>query len=480
MSAGGGSAFGGKNPNKKLIIVALLFAFLATTGAQCGSVPCPGGLSACKAGKATPITITYWKVYDEKSNFSELINLYQKQNPYISIQYKTFTAAEYEEELINALAEDRGPDIFSIQTAWTHEYQPKIAPLPEKIKIFQTFESGTIKKMTYSGVATKNSLTVRNVKELFPDVVSDNQIIDNKIYGLPLSLDSMALFYNRDLLNNAGITAPPVTWDEFVSQVTRLTKLDEDGNIISAGAAIGTADNVSRSTDLLSLLMMQSGLPMTDNLGYANFHKNPATYSGEGLLASSALNFYNSFAAPSTEVYTWDSDMPNSRQAFIEGRTAFYFGYAYDIPAIQTQGKKIKFDITPMPQQSANAVNFANYWVETVSKKSKNMNEAWDFITYITANADNNKKYLTAANRLNQQKPVALRSLIQWQSELAGVNLLLPFDEQLLTSKSWYKGKDPSAAENILKTLITNNLLGVDKTEKLIGTAVSQLNQTLQ
>jgi len=458
------------NSNKKLLTTLLVFAFLTTTGARCGTLP--GG--AIKEGKPDPVTLNYWKVYDEKSNFSDLLNLYQKQNPHVSINYKTFTAAEYENELINALAEDRGPDIFSIPTTWMQKYAPKIEPLPDKITTYSAFESGTIQKNTYTKANTKNTLTLRNIKELYPDVVYDNQVINNKIYGLPLSLDTLALFYNRDLLNNAGITAPPTTWDEFVAQVGRLTKKDADGNIISAGAALGTAYNVNRATDILSLLIMQSGAPMTDSRGNAIFNKNPASYSGQGLLSASALNFYNSFASPSTEVYTWDNEMTNSLQAFMESRTAFYLGYAYDIPVIKTQAPKLNFDIAPIPQQSSTPINFANYWVETVSKKSKHLNEAWDFVMFMAANADNNKLYITKA-----QKPVALKPLIDWQKEQKGVNLLMPFVDQILTAKSWYKGKDAPAAENILKTLINNNLLGVDKTEKLISNAVTQINQTM-
>lgn len=468
-----------KNPNKKLIIIALIFAFLATTGAKCGTLPCSGGICAIKEGNPDPITINYWKVFEEKSNLSELINLYKKQNPHVNINYKTFTAEEYEKELLNALAEDRGPDIFSIQTTSMRAYVPKIYPLPEKITTYVAFEAGSIKKDIYTGKKVKNSLSIRNVNELFPDVVADNQVIANKIYGLPLSIDSLALFYNRDLLNNAGISAPPVTWDDFVAQVSRLTKKDDDGNIIQAGAAIGTAYNISRATDILSLLMMQAGTQMADASGYATFSRNPANYQGTELAPASALNFYNSFASPSAERYTWDNDLPNSRQAFMEGRTAFYLGYAYDIPIIKTQAPKLNFDITPVPQQGSQTVNFANYWVETVSKKSKNFNEAWDFILFITANAENNKKYLTTANTPNPQKPVALRSLIQWQTEQSGVNLLVPFDDQVLTARSWYKGKDATAAENIFKTLINNNLLGTDETKKLIETAATQINQTL-
>jgi len=218
-------------PNKKLIISLLILAFLATTGAKCGGLPA----GAIKEGKPDPITLNYWKVFDEKSNFSDLIAQYTKANPHVTINYKTFTAVEYETELLNALAEDRGPDIFSIQTTWMKKYAPKIEPLPDKITTYSTFESGSIQKVIYTKANIKNTLTLRNINELYPAVVSDNQVISGKIYGLPLSLDTLALFYNRDLLNNAGITTPPTNWNEFNAQVNRLTKKDAAGNIPKPG-----------------------------------------------------------------------------------------------------------------------------------------------------------------------------------------------------------------------------------------------------
>jgi multiple sugar transport system substrate-binding protein len=454
--------------HKKLVIVIVIVIVFLTTGATCQNLP-----AGTSTGKPKPIVLEYWKVYEESFNLSELQAAYQKIHPYISINYKNFTSEEYENELLKAFAEDRAPDLFSVHTTWMKKYQNLIAPLPPQVNIAWQVDKGTIKKETFTEVRPQYTLNLRDLRTLFPDVVSDNQVINGQIYGLPLSIDTLALFYNRDLLNNTGIASPPQTWDQFREQVVKLTKLDYKGNVIQSGAALGTAYNVERSTDILSLLMMQVGTPMTNAAGLATFDQVPQGYSRGTLPAVEALTFYTSFASPGKQVYTWNEIMPNSLQAFMSGRTAFFLGYAYQIPLIRAQAPKLNFEIVTIPQAGDQQINFANYWAETVSKKSQHQDEAWDFLVFATTNADSNKKFLKASRR-----PVALRSLINEQLNDPDLLELTPFDNQLLTAKSWYKGKDAKTAENLLKTMISDNLEGALTPEQIISLGVSKVNQT--
>lgn len=448
----------------KIATLLLLATLLVTSGFKCGGPP--AGLTP---GKPKPVTLEYWKVFEESSNIQDLINLYQKEHPHIVINYKNFTYEEYEDQLVRALAEDRGPDIFSINTTWMRNYQTLIAPLPATVSISYQVTRGTIKKETYTEVRTKKTLTLKDIKTLFPDVVYDNQIINDQIYGLPLSIDTLALYYNRDLLNNAGISSPPTTWDEFREDVIKLTKQDSKGNIIQSGAALGTAENILRAPDIISLLMMQNGAPMTDDRGYASFSQKPAGYTREVLPAVEALNFYNSFASPATQAYTWNDNLPNSLESFMSGKSAFFFGYAYNIPTIKARAPKLNFEIAKVPQVGT-PINFANYWAETVSKKSKNQNEAWDFVIFMTTNQDVNKTFIEKS-----RKPIALKSLISSQTDDLELS---SFADQILTAKSWYKGKDAAATDKILNEMISSNLEGTSKTDKIIDLAVQKINQT--
>jgi len=113
--------------NKKLFILSLLFIFLLTSGFGCKLVD----QKTQEAMK--PVTLNYWRVYDSQDAFDEIIANYKKLHPFITINYRKLRYSEYESELLNALAEDRGPDIFSLHNTWIKKYQNKIAPLPAAI-----------------------------------------------------------------------------------------------------------------------------------------------------------------------------------------------------------------------------------------------------------------------------------------------------------------------------------------------------------
>jgi len=141
--------------------------------------------------------------------------------------------------------------------------------------------------------------------------------------------------------------------------------------------------------------------------GQVAFHRAPTgSNSAPGL---EALRFYTDFANPLKDVYTWNKDRPDSLEAFLSGQSAYFFGYAYDIPDIQTRAPRLNWGVSPMLQLKVKdnpQINFANYWLETVSAQTAHTDEAWDFLQFATR-AENVKSYLSATG-----KPTALRSLI--------------------------------------------------------------------
>ena len=279
------------------------------------------------------------------------------------------------------------------------------------------------------------------------------------------------MFYNRDLLNKAGIAEPPKTWGEFQQAAKRLTKLDAQGNVIQAGAAMGTGANVERAADLVALLMMQNGTQMTDESGAATFNLIPAALRGRPTPpGEEAIVFYTDFANPTKEVYTWNAGMPNSMEAFVTGRSAFFFGYSYHIPTLRARAPKLDLAIAKIPQIEGNPeTNYANYWVETVSKKSAHLNEAWDFIQFATSR-EQVPNYLNVAKR-----PTALRALIGSQLEDLDLGI---FASQVLTAKSWYRGKDPATAEKAIADMIDAVVRGDTTVREAINMAIGKVNQT--
>ncbi|MFN7252640.1 MAG: ABC transporter substrate-binding protein [Anaerobacillus sp.] len=66
-------------------------------------------------------------------------------------------------------------------------------------------------------------------EEEFIPAVWNAGVYEDKRYAIPLDVHPIALYYNVDLLNEAGYDAPPTTWDEFLEMSQAMTKDDQYG-----------------------------------------------------------------------------------------------------------------------------------------------------------------------------------------------------------------------------------------------------------
>ena len=403
-----------------------------------------------KPAASEPFTLEFWGVFDNSDIYRPLIAKFQQQYPFITINYYKKNVATYEKDLIDALAAGRGPDIFFINNAWLPKHIDKLYAAPESV------------------------ITVKQIKDVFVDVVAQDFIYKDQAYALPLSVDTLALFYNKDLLNSAGIASPPAIWDEFNADVELLTKKDAKNNILLAGATLGTAQNVNRSTDILSILMMQGGAKMiSDDKRMAAFDQRISAAGGETINPGEiALLFYTNFANPIKKVYTWNAYQHYSIDAFVEGKAAMMISYSYQIPLIRARSPHLNFDVVALPQISKNsrAMSFANYWGLAASKTSKHPGYAWTFMTFL-ANQENLKAYLEAA-----QKPSARRDLIDWQSSDENLGV---FARQALIAKSWWE-VDNLAIETIFAQMIESVVANKTTIKEAIQGASQQITLLMQ
>ena len=452
----------------------LLLATLVVMGQGCGTP------NAAPPGASKPVTLTYWRVLDDSDAFDQIIQGYRALHPNVTINYRKLRLDEYERELLNALAEDRGPDIISLHNTWVRSYQAKLLPAPASVKLAFREVQGIQKNQVWVE-KTLPVITPAQVKNQFVDQVGRDVIIKgstsdpkqglvDQLWGLPLALDTMVLYYNRDVLNASGIPTPAQDWAEFQDHVKRMTRYDQ-GKLVTPAAGIGTSRNVERSFDILSLLMMQNGAQMTDANGLPTFNRTPANLDRDIPPAVEALIFYTDYANPSKEVFTWDDAQPNSYDAFISGKTGYFFGYAYHLPRIKAQAPKLNFGVANIPQiDPAAKVNYANYWVESVSKKTPNPDLAWDFVQFAAA-AERAKTYFTKT-----AKPTALRSLVNEQLNDPDLGV---FASQVLTAKSWYQGINVAATEAAFNEMIDSTLQGAEP-ERAVNLAAQTVAQTVR
>lgn len=455
---------------------------MSLLGAGCTKGP---DAAALKASQRTDLKI--WSVVDDEDVYSSILTDFRLLHPFANIEYRRFRLEEYEDQLLNAFAEDRGPDIFLIHNTWIGKYLPKIQPMPLSTKVaFQTVE-GTIKKETVYKLVTEPSPSLRQLKTEYPDVVvkdilrpvnisptPEKRDIQQRAVALPISIDTLAMYVNKDLLNAAGISTIPESWDTFQTAVKKVVKQNAQGEIVQAGAALGTGSNIERAPDILSILMMQNGAEMSADDGKPIFNQLPRKLEGvrDQPPAYQALTFYTDFANPAKEVYSWNAKQANALEAFIQGKVAFFFGYSYHLPVIKARAPKLNVAIAKLPQIEGNpVVNFANYWTWAVSKKSKTTDLAWNFLTFMRK-PDESKKYLEAAKR-----PAALRSQLVAQLDAEDVGV---FASQVLTAQSWYRGDDPKAADAAFMSMIDAAIdADPEKLGQIMKNAVDRIAQTV-
>lgn len=458
---------------KKIFYIFVLLAVLTLNGAGCTK-----GVSPAVQQASRPVVLNWWSPFLDSASVKPVIDAYRAIHPNVTINFRKLRYEDYEKEILNSLAEDNGPDILSLHNTWVNGWRSKLLPMPKSITLPYQETSGGLKKEVITVLRTSASLGVKGVRNNFVDVVAGDVVFPSQdgsgedgVYGLPMSLDTLALYYNKDILNLAGVPTPPTTWSELQGLVKKITKLDADGKIVQSGVALGTARNVERASDIIALLMIQNGATMEDERGQVAFDKTPASLKGRGVPpGEEALVFYTDFANPGKEIYSWNANMPNSLEAFAQGKTAFFLGYSYHLPLIKNMSPKLNFAVSGVPQIQGNPeVDFANYWVEGVSKKTAYPDFAWDFIQFATAGSQT-ESYLQKAG-----KPTALRSLVVNQGEDLDIGV---FASQVLRAKSWYHGNNSAAAEEAMLQMIESVNRGDVEAKEAIYTAAQKVGQT--
>lgn len=364
---------------------------------------------------STEKSLVIYNMYDSEDVFAPLIQQYLIENPYTRITYKSFNNfEEYEKRILNELAEGEGPDIFAMPNSWFVKNKKKFVSMP---------------------VAQGDPTTFRS---LFVDVAAKDLVITDadgveQVYGIPLYVDTLGIYYNKDQFEDAIPTRgkPAATWDGIKGDVYLLTKDSEAANQFDvSGIAMGVTNNVSYAVDVLFALMIQNGTQ------FYNDKMSEATFSGASVGATrpavDALEFYVSFADKAQKHYSWNKYMAGSYDkgdvsAFAAGEASMIFGYSTTYEEILKEVNKLKSDVDTVikddaigtaafPQLVDPSVStekrdtLANYFAFGVARTSKFPDAAWEFLTFL-ATPESEKFYFEQTH-----KPTSLRSLIPEQS----------------------------------------------------------------
>jgi len=440
------------------LFILIVILILPLTGLGCK------GTSSEVRDVLRAVEIEVWGVYVDSNELEGLFKQYKQSHPYVTINYRKFRPEEYDKVLLNAFAEDRGPDIFMIHNSRIRENLSKLKPLPAEITLPTLVVEGSIKPEEKIVMNTMTSISPAQVRKNFVDVVGkdviypDSETGVDSVFVLPLSMDTLVLYYNNDLFNRANIAEPPKTWADLQNMVGDLTKIDDVDGIQQSAIALGLSENIDNYFDILSVLMMQNGTVMVDDRGKIHMHEIPEALADQIDFAPAvnALEFYSSFAKNYKVNFSWDNYMMQAVEEFAAGNLAMFVGYQYHDELIKNLGPKLHYSIAPLPQVNPEyPVNYANYWAFGVSKKSEVSNVSWDLIQTM-AQAENVKTYLDENSKIT-----VLKSLINDQK----TSDLGVFVDEILTAQSWYRGLNYDLAKEYFADLI--NLAVSDSYESL-------------
>jgi len=358
------------------------------------------------APSVNKVTLTYWGLWEDKNLIQPILDDYNRGNPNITVNYVNQNKQQYRERLQNALAKGEGPDIFRFHNTWLPMFKNDLAAVPKTIYSDSDFEN------------------------IFYPVVTSDLKFQGNYYGIPLTIDGLMLFYNEDILKGANIP-PPVTWVDAQNVIPKLTVKEKD-KIITAGIAMGTAENIEHFSDILGLMMLQNGTQMTSSL-FSCADKSSTSCAVE------ALTFYRKFAETPNNV--WDDTLDNSIVAFAQGKVAFIFAPSWQVFTIKALNPNLNFKTAVVPQlpcakSPCPSVNWATYWVEGVSVKSKFQKEAWDFLKYLSDESTMKKLYsLEAQSRKFFGEPYSRKELAK---TLSDSEYLAPLITEAPSMKSFY------------------------------------------
>ena len=435
--------------NFQTILVAIFLAFFLFAVLIFSGVIKIGG-SSSTSGLQGKIAI--WGTFPN-ANMTSAIDGVENGNKDLNVTYIRKDPSTYQQELVEAFANGKGPDLFIITPDMIQRNTNFIYKIP-----FTSFPEKAFKDTFIDGA----------------DVYMDSQ----GIVGFPLVVDPIVLYYNKDILSNEGIVSPIKTWDELFTLNPTLTKRDNGGTISQSMIALGQYSNVKNAKDILATLLIQNNNPIVtrdvDEKGGIIYvpmlNSNPGRLSVTPMDA--VIKFFTEFSNPSNTAYSWNRSLSNSLDMFTAGKLAFYIGRASELFNIEGMNPNLSFDVTGIPQikSSTTKRTYGEIYGVVVNKKSANPTSALGVASAMSAG--DNAKALSVSTSL----PPVSRTLL---SNKPSDPYLFTFFNSALISRSWLD-PDKSKTDLMFKDLIENILSSNLSVNEAISKAQGQLELLLK
>ncbi len=298
---------------------------------------------AAPAFAQTELSFWSWR-QEDIAGYNKIIEAFEAENPDISVTYTAHEAKAYNTILTTALAGGSGPDIIH-----TRAY-------------------GSLENISSAGYLEpldgQVDLSLLSADELLGTTLR----ADGKVYAVPFASQTVVVYYNKDIFDAQGITAPD-TWDEFLAVSQQL----KDAGITPL--ANGTADGWT--------IEVMSGAFMPNFYG--------ADFFGE--VTTGATTFADpryvmalgkmAELAPFMPVGFEGVDYATMKALFTSGAAAMFVGGSWEINGFRDAG--VNFGMMPGPAAEAGGERMVATWMDGgygVNAASPNKEAALEFIRF--------------------------------------------------------------------------------------------------
>lgn len=403
--------------------------------------------SSTNSGEVTSVSV--WGIYpsDIVTPYLEGLNV---QNKTLSISYTQKFKDTLYSDLINALANNAPPDIILADSSNLLSFRDKLYTIP-----FATYNE-------------------RLYKDSFVDGAS---IFLNKegIMAVPLLVDPIVLYYNKDLLAGAGYVNPPKSWDDLVSSSSKFIKKDSRGVITQTPIALGESININNFKDILSTLFLQTGNKIVSIDSFNGFYTSTLNSGVEGsdiLPTAQALEFYTGFADQASDRFSWTRTLPSSLDMFLSGKSAFYIGRASELFDIQSRNPNLSFDVSSIfqPVDAVRPITYGSFSGAGIIKSSPKFTASYTALGYITSKEF--IQYLSA----NMSLPSVRRDLISAPQQNPYVDI---FFRTAISAFDW-PDLSPRDTEAVFRDMIRNVNSGAQNPNQAIYEASRSLQSIVR
>jgi len=204
-------------------------------------------LAVLVAAWASAQTITVATHYNEEqiAPVLQCVVEYETLNPGVDVDFQQISYGDYLQTILTARIAGQAPDIYHLYSIWG----------PQMV--------------SNSVLATPPADIQAWLDDSYVASTLDAARIDGTLWGVPTEVSNYMLIYNKQLLADAGYSAPPTTWEELTEMAEAITQRDAQGNITLAGYAWGrTVAEVTHP--FLTLLYSRGIQPYADDFRSTN------------------------------------------------------------------------------------------------------------------------------------------------------------------------------------------------------------------